>query len=138
MSSFARGRVIVGVDSPYRSQPAIETAVAEARRLGTGVTIVHAVDEPMREPVRQRQEQEARLLVSESLAGWREKHPDVIAEERTMPAIEIEGAMVNASSGAAVMVVGSRGRGGFMGLALGSVSQALLHHAHCPVLVARA
>ena len=77
-----------------------------------------------------------REVLAERLAGWSEKYPDVPVRRlvaRDRPAR----ALVEESGRAQLVVVGSRGRGGFHGLLLGSVSQALLHHAHCPVAVVR-
>jgi nucleotide-binding universal stress UspA family protein len=69
-----------------------------------------------------------RRLQAESVAGWQEKYPQVelvqeVVQSRPVPA------MSRASAGAALLVVGSRGRGGFTGLLLGSVSHAMLEAA---------
>ena len=72
------------------------------------------------------------LAVPEATAG----HPAVKVEARVTegPAAE---ALIDASQRASVLVVGSRGHGGFVGLLLGSVSQQCVTHAHCPVMVMR-
>jgi nucleotide-binding universal stress UspA family protein len=73
-----------------------------------------------------------------ALAEPRRQHPGVHVIERSLRHGFAESAMVEASADASLIVVGSRGRGGFTGLLLGSVSQALLHHGHCPVAVVKA
>ncbi|MET8451812.1 universal stress protein [Streptomyces sp. NPDC005209] len=75
-------------------------------------------------------------LLAEALAGHRERYPDVVVEHKVVHGRTRE-ALIEASRSAQLVVVGARGRGGFAGLLLGSVSQALLHHAHCPVAVVR-
>ena len=70
-------------------------------------------------------------------AGRREKYPSISVEYNVVRAGARE-ALIEASRSAELLVVGARGRGGFAGLLLGSVSQTLLHHAHCPVTVVRA
>jgi nucleotide-binding universal stress UspA family protein len=77
-----------------------------------------------------------RRLLAQRLAGWQEKYPDVRVERR-VEHDKPRSRLLSASRGAQLVVVGSRGRGGFTGLVLGSTSQALLHHASCPVMVVR-
>ena len=74
--------------------------------------------------------------LDELLAGWREKYPDVEVTTEVV-ADNPSRILAKASRNAQLVVVGSRGRGGFRGLLLGSVSQQLLHHSHCPVAVIR-
>lgn len=74
--------------------------------------------------------------LAERIASWREKFPQVEVRPlvvRDRPAR----ALLEHAAGAQLLVVGSRGRGAFSGIGLGSVSQTLLHHAECPVAVAR-
>jgi nucleotide-binding universal stress UspA family protein len=80
---------------------------------------------------------EEELVLAESLAGIAERYPQVPvrkAVRRARPAA----AVVEASRSARLLVVGTRGHGGFASLLLGSVSHAALHHADCPVAVVRA
>ena len=52
---------------------------------------------------------------------------------RQVTFVQPRAALLDATSGAPLLIVGSRGRGGLEGMLLGSVSQAMLHHARCPV-----
>lgn len=80
-------------------------------------------------------EEEQRLL-DETLSPWQARYPQVAVERRLVRS-RIRPALIEASHDAQLVVAGARGRGGFTGLLLGSVSQALLHHAHCSVAVVR-
>ncbi|MGW2853670.1 universal stress protein, partial [Streptomyces sp. NPDC001215] len=64
------------------------------------------------------------------------RYPDVTVRQEVLSG-ETREVLIEASSGAQLMVVGARGHGGLSGMLLGSVSQAVLHHAHCPVAVVR-
>ena len=79
---------------------------------------------------------ERERLLAESVAGVREDHPDVRLEQEVVLVAPAR-ALADASASASLVVVGSRGLGYFSGLLLGSVSQAVLHRASCPVAVVR-
>jgi nucleotide-binding universal stress UspA family protein len=134
--------VVVGVDGSPTSEVALAFAYDEADRRGVALVAVHTWLDDMLEPTLAAMidwdaiETDERALLAERLAGWSEKHPDVEVRRlvtRDRPAR----VLVEESVGAQLVVVGSRGRGGVTGLLLGSVAHALLHHAHCPVAVAR-
>jgi nucleotide-binding universal stress UspA family protein len=77
---------------------------------------------------------EAERALADSLLGWEVRFPEVEVVRDVVRARPVR-ALSEASDGAGLLVVGTRGRGGFTGLVLGSVSHALLHHARCPLAV---
>ncbi|HKS48346.1 MAG TPA: universal stress protein [Amycolatopsis sp.] len=139
------GPVVLGVDGSPAGEPAVALAFEEASQRNVPLVAVHAwsdfdLDSVYGSPrytgdSRTFAEDERRLL-AEVLAGWQEKYPDV-SVERVVRKDRPRHELLKASGSAQLVVVGSRGRGGFRGLLLGSTSQALIHHADCPVLITR-
>ncbi|MFJ5920720.1 universal stress protein [Streptomyces ardesiacus] len=143
------GPVVLCIDGSAAGAAAVRFAFQEASVQGADITAVHAWtawNAPMPPPTDETEPyaygpgmlaaEEERLL-AETLAGMRTRYPDVRVERSTVhgPA---RPALIEASRTAQLTVVGSRGHGGFAGLLLGSVSRAVLHHAHSPVAVVRA
>jgi nucleotide-binding universal stress UspA family protein len=141
-----RREVVVGVDASDRSHRALEYAFQYAARHGSRIHAVHAVHDrpaPMPMPpisardwVAPEQHSAARELLADAVVPWALKYPAIQLETTVLDG-SAAWALVQVSRSAALVVVGSRGHGGFTGLLLGSVSQALLRHAHCPVAVVR-
>ncbi|MZF85982.1 universal stress protein [Streptomyces sp. SID5643] len=144
----ADGPIVLGVDGSAAGQKAVDFAFAEAALRDAPLVALHTwttwnapmpapqdPSMPYANPPGALAEGEERLL-SEALAGHQERHPGVPVEHKVVHGGTRE-SLIEASRSAQLMVVGARGRGGFAGLVLGSVSQALLHHAHCPVAVVR-
>ena len=129
--------VVVGVDSSECAQRALAWAFEAASIRRVGLHVVRGValpGPPWSAPPVGRTDELTELR--ELIAAWQDKYPDVVATPEVV-ADAPAGVMVRASRHAQLVVVGSRGRGGVRGLLLGSVSQQLLHHAHCPVAVVR-
>jgi nucleotide-binding universal stress UspA family protein len=72
--------------------------------------------------------------LSEALAGWRDRYPDVTVHPEVIRDHPVAG-LVLTSSAQYLLVVGTTGHHGLPGSLLGSVSQGVLHHATCPVAV---
>ncbi|MFJ7181435.1 universal stress protein [Streptomyces massasporeus] len=144
----AEGPVVLGVDGSAAGQRAVDFAFAEAELRKAPLVALHAWttwNAPLPAPQDASASYanppgalagEEECLLSEALAGCQERYPGVVVEHRVVHGRTRE-TLIEASRSAQLVVVGARGRGGFTGLLLGSVSQALLHHAHCPVAVVR-
>jgi nucleotide-binding universal stress UspA family protein len=139
------GPVVVGVDGTEASDAAVAFAFAEAAAQDAPLVAVHAYAESVFEtaltgdsaPLDSTLQREiADETLAERLAGWQEKYPDVTVT-RHVSRERASRALLRHAEDAGLLVVGSRGRGGFRGLLLGSTSQHLLHHAPCPVAVVR-
>ncbi|HUZ26952.1 MAG TPA: universal stress protein [Streptosporangiaceae bacterium] len=139
------GRIVVGVDGSEPGDAALRWAVRQAELTGASVDAVIVWEYPA------------------ALSGYGmgpipmyDNDFPVVAEKTVTEAISkavdpashvqvraqvVEGgaalALLNAAEGADLLVVGSRGHGGFAGALLGSVSQHCVHHARCPVVVIR-
>lgn len=138
----AADRIVVGIDGSQRSAAALDYACRRAEATGETVVAIHgwhvrtpSTDVWSHEP-RSVATEERELLLAESIAGVCADHPDVRLEQEVVP-VAPEDCLVDASASASLVVVGSRGLGFFSGMLLGSVSQAVLHRATCPVAVVR-
>jgi nucleotide-binding universal stress UspA family protein len=139
MNTQATRTIIVGVDGSRDAQRAMDWAIEEALRHDMKLVLVHGVEIgaaaaiPYGSGLVIEQLQEAgRLVLDEAIDIARAR--GVEAETR-MEIGSSAHALIEASRDADLLVVGSRGHGGFAGLLLGSVSTACVHHAHCPVVV---
>ncbi len=151
-------RIVVGVDGSGASRRALRWAVGEARVHHAKVDVVRVyertppwaayapsdfpssvhfeamqgdIEEGARRAAAHAQDEVDELIAGLDVAGV-EVVAEVVAGPRTAEVL------VQRSEGADLLVVGSRGRGGFKGLLLGSVSQQCATHASCPVVIIRA
>ncbi|MGV0787694.1 universal stress protein [Mycolicibacterium sp. XJ2] len=131
--------VLVGIDGSPASEEATALAFDEASRRGVGLTALHAWSDASFPSIGsdwERYEDGGHRVLSERLAGWQERYPDVQVQRRIVsddPARRL----VEASGEASLVVVGSRGRGGFSSLVLGSVASKVAQSAKAPVIVVR-
>ena len=137
--------VIVGVDGSSASKVAVDWAARDAALRGTALKLVHVLappavmafpEVPMPPGYLQWQEEEGRTLldaalktVEEAIKGAR---VEVTTEMVAGPSVPV---LADLSTGAQMVVVGSRGRGAFARGLLGSISTGLAHHAKCPVAI---
>ncbi|MBP1158862.1 nucleotide-binding universal stress UspA family protein [Rhodococcus sp. PvR044] len=143
------GPVIVGVDGTPTSEPAIAAAMEEASLRQADVTAVHAWtdvdlssttfgDRETCLPVNwSAVEAQEHVALAERMAGWKEQFPEV-GIRRVVVQDKPVRELAAISNDAQLLVVGSRGRGGFKGMLLGSTSRALLHLVDCPLMIVRA
>jgi nucleotide-binding universal stress UspA family protein len=140
--------IVVGVDGSDSSRAALEWAYDEAAHHGAVLTVVnawHPPTLPMSPPyghappedyVNQPQ-REAMELLEQFTSRLVPKTPAVDVRTSVQEGKHPAEVLIDRSAEADLLVVGSRGHGGFIGMLLGSVSQHLVAHANCPVVVVR-
>jgi nucleotide-binding universal stress UspA family protein len=137
-------RIVVGTDGSPTSQDALDYAFAQADARGCELMVVRAWwldlsggrQIELASTTTEELEDSYRTSLAGEVAGLAERYPDVVVHQvvvRDEPAA----ALARLSAGADLLIVGSRGRGGFRSLLLGSVSHRALQLAECPVVVVR-
>lgn len=137
--------IVVGIDGSPQSRKALEFAFEHAARTGLPLRVMHVWDLPaVLSPTTHPEFSAGEVLrdfkgsasrgTAEMVAGFAEDWPDVQVEQEVVQGLAAK-RLVEASQHAALLVVGSRGHGGFVGLLLGSVSNSVGHQAECPVAI---
>lgn len=141
--SQSGGRIVVGIDGSPSSLDALSWAARQAELTGAGLEVVTTWEWPssygwaVPVPDDFDPEGDIRGTLETALAPLRAAHSGVGVEGRVVRGHPAP-ILVEASKGADLLVVGSRGHGEFVGMVIGSVSEYCAEHAHCPVLVHRA
>ena len=137
-------RIVVGVDGSAGSSTALRWALKVASETGAAVEAVHAWEfsyawidgyAPDVDRWAAQAEEEAHACLDRAIAEVVGSRPCYVDVTRTVVEGSPTRALLDHSKDADLLVVGTRGRGGFTGLLLGSVSQQCVHHAHVPVVV---
>ncbi len=142
--------IVVGVDGSAGADAALRWAFEEAKLRTVSLQVVHAwtlamhgipatgmgvVPYPTADDVAALEEA-GREILDKALAEAVGEQSGVPVDAKVVKANPAE-ALIDAAAQADLLVVGSRGHGGFAGLLLGSVSQQCAHHAPCPVVIVR-
>jgi nucleotide-binding universal stress UspA family protein len=140
--------IVVGVDGSAESQQALEWALGQAESRGAELVVVHSyghgpsdvsdtylADAGKLEQARDAQRNAAEQLIEEALSKAGAEASGVSVRRELAPGVPPAVALLERAKDADLLVVGSRGLGGFPGMVLGSVSQQCAQHAPCPVLV---
>ncbi|HLR95603.1 MAG TPA: universal stress protein [Jiangellaceae bacterium] len=143
----ARQRVVVAVDGSDPAAAATRLAGEFASLRSVPLEVISAFEAPLKNGHEERGQpkddsttlahQRAEQICSAAESAVRAEHPELEVSTRMVPG-GAEDAITQASEGAGLVVIGSRGRGGFAGLVLGSVSRSVIYGASCPVAVAHA
>jgi nucleotide-binding universal stress UspA family protein len=126
--------VLVGVDTAETSRAALDYAFASADRGGQPLDVVLCYTPPRDRVGRRASFADARRSLAEALSGFAEQYPNVAVTELFVDGDPIE-ELARRSRKAALLVLGSRGRGRLASMAFGSVSRSLIRRSHCPVAV---
>jgi nucleotide-binding universal stress UspA family protein len=135
-------KIVVGIDGSEASLAALDWAAGQAALTSSPLEILATWDWPVTYgwavplPQEYDPQESVQKTLDEAADGVRSRYPDI---EVTTTALQGHPApvLVEASKGAKLLVVGSRGHGEFVGMLLGSVGEHCAAHAHCPVLVHR-
>lgn len=146
-AATSANQVVVGVDGSPASLVALREAFAQAKLRGASLLMVHAWSTSFAGTLGISGQYFDRVRASEVDEGWALLNQSLAELKATDQSVEIierleqgspAAAIIEASKEAVLTVVGSRGRGGFAGLVLGSVSGSVLAHADSAVMVIRA
>jgi nucleotide-binding universal stress UspA family protein len=141
--------IVVGVDGSECAKKALAEAIREAQLRAAHLRVicvwqlptsaygmggfVPTLDEATTDAFRE----SAQQVVEGSLEQAKQTQPGIVCDGKVVEG-QAAAVLLKESEDASLVVVGNRGHGGFGSLLLGSVSQQVVHHAHCPVLVVRA
>ena len=137
------GRIVVGIDGSPSSLDALAWAARQADLTGSSLEIVMTWEWPsslgwaVPVPDNFDPEEDVQKALEKAVAAVHAEHPQVSIDPRVVNGHPAP-ILVEASKGADLLVVGSRGHGEFVGMLIGSVSEYCATNAHCPVLVHRA